>query len=75
MLAPQVLDHRALARGIVFNNPTKLYITRWSYVGRELQLHIGAYHPIVWTGRDYFIGPAMVSSDWGRDNNCFAEIH
>lgn len=64
-LAAQVHDHRASARGILFNNPTQLYITRWMYDSYgDIQFHRGAYHPIVWSGREYYIGCAQVSTDW-----------
>lgn len=56
MLAPTVLDRRAVARGIIFDKST---IVRWEYDEKgDIVLHEGAYHPIVWSGRDYYIGPA-----------------
>lgn len=72
-LAAQILDHRALARGITFTSTSEQSISRFiyshitnpTYRNNEVpDLIIGAYHPVVWFARDYFIGPARVSNDW-----------
>jgi len=70
MLAAQIVDHRfpysmrAKHEAITRN---EAYCGNWNYNKKgEIQLRIGAYHPIVWdnAGNGYFIAAARISNDW-----------